>query len=666
MNDTSNLFPEENSKEYFLENLPDILASSQRTWNKISQNSWSESSFTRLYELITDITSKSAYHDLTSLHESAMAIKDYLDPFIQKNATPSSTQVNQIDQLFEKLEASQHQALADFEQSLKPSKKLIYAISSNNEICSSICAKLDKSLYDSETFTDINSGVIQIQKTRPDLVILETDNIEELTRLYSVIIDSYGPNIAVFLISHRDDTSTRLTAMRSGVSRYFSPPHDDEQISLEIENLCKSRKTQPYKILIIEDDPTQAEFASSILTKAGMVTEVVTHPLQVMDALRKFAPDIVLMDIYMPDADGLELTTIIRDDLQYMATPIIFLSGETDQDKQIDALLLGGDDFISKPIRPKHLIATIKNRIHRTRDLIHAIKLQASSEAASINQLSPTDSNKIIESDYLTAPSALTDSDSAANTEVSEADLLCDKIRIALESDSFKSFYQPILCVNGKSDNSYSLLLTLPDGDSIVQWDSMVTATQGKDIQSKINQAAMQSALNSINALDDEDKEGLIFLPQSISDIESGSDAEWIKDALRSRRMTGTSLVLEYNLNKLAPHIKNAKEYFSILKDMGISICLSEFPAKKAAFKLLQYLKVEYIKTTGKLLETESDVINTYVNQAHRLKSKVIVANVSDPRYVNLHWTTIADFLQGDFISPASDSMNFNFSQSAM
>ena len=95
--------------------------------------------------------------------------------------------------------------------------------------------------------------------------------------------------------------------------------------------------------------------------------------------------------------------------------------------------------------------------------------------------------------------------------------------------------------------------------------------------------------------------------------------------------MTGTSLVLEYNLNKLAAHIKKAKDYFSILEEMGISICLSEFPAKKAAFKLLQYLKVDYIKTSGKLLETESDVINTYVNQAHRLKSKVIVANISDP-----------------------------------
>jgi PleD family two-component response regulator/EAL domain-containing protein (putative c-di-GMP-specific phosphodiesterase class I) len=666
MNNISELFPEENNKEYFLENLPGMLASSQRNWNRVSQDAWSESSFNRLYELITDITSKSAFHDLSALHDAARSIQDYLLPFIDKNAIPSSTQITQINEFFEKLEATQQQVIEEYQQSLGPSKKLIYAIGSKNEICSSICEKLDISLYDTKLFSDTDTGISQIKQTRPDLVILETDNIDELTTIHSTLLDSHDQHVAVLLISHHDDTSTRLTAMRSGVSRYFSPPHDAVQISREIENLCKTEKARPYKVLIIEDDPTQAEFASSILTKAGMVTNVVTHPLQVMDAMRAFAPDIILMDIYMPDADGLELTTIIRDDLQYLATPIIFLSGETDQDKKINALLLGGDDFISKPIRPKHLIATIKNRIRRTRDLIHAIKLQVTNQTANITQLSPDDSNKIIESDYLSETSAEAENEPATTTIVSEADLLCDKIRVALQTNSFKNFYQPILCVNGKSDNSYSLLLTLADGDRIVQWDSMVTATQGSDLHSQLNQRAVQSALDSINELKNEGKQGLIFLPQTINDLENESDADWIRDALRSHRTTGTSLILEYNLSELAPHIKKAKQYFSILKEMGISICLSEFPAKKAAFKLLQYLKVDYIKTARKLLETESDVINTYVNQAHRLKCKVIVANISDPRYVNLHWTTLADFLQGDFISPASDDMNFNFSQAAL
>ena len=666
MNDISEFFPEENSKEYFLDHLPDMLASCQTIWNRISQDAWSESSFTRLYELITDITSKSAFYDLTTLHASSRTIQDYLDPFINNSTTPSTSQVHQINEFFEKLETTLQQVIADYQQAIQTSKKLIVAITSKDEICLSICDNLDKKLYDSKVFSDIEQGINEIKLVRPDLVVLETDNVAELAMLHSALIDSHDENVALLLISHHDDTSTRLTAMRSGVSRYFSPPHDAVQISREIQSLCQTEKIRPDKVLIIEDDPTQAEFASSILSKAGMVTEVVTNSLKVMDALRAFAPDVILMDIYMPDADGLELTAIIRDDLQYLATPIIFLSGEIDQDKQINALLLGGDDFISKPIRPKHLIATIKNRIRRTRDLIHAIKLQVSSQSTNISQLSPADSNQIIESDYLSDTSLTENNKAEAVTEVSKTELLGDKIRVALENDGFKNFYQPILCVNGQSDNNYSLLLTLYDGENIVNWESIMNAAKGLDIENRMNHLAVQSALNCIKELEHDGKQGLVFLSQSISDIISGSDASWIKEALRSRHMTGTSLVLEYRLNELAPHIKIAKQYFTNLKNMGIKICLSEFPAKKAAFKLLQYLKVDYIKTAKKLLETDSDVINTYVNQAHRLKSKVIVANISDPRYVNLHWTTLADFLQGDFISPASDDMNFNFSQAAM
>jgi DNA-binding response OmpR family regulator/EAL domain-containing protein (putative c-di-GMP-specific phosphodiesterase class I) len=666
MNNTSDFFPEENKKEYFLENLPDMAAASLRAWSKISQGAWSDLSFSKLYELITDITSKSSFHDLPSLHQQALAIQDYLKLFISKNATPSSTQIAEIDQLFEKLATVQQQTLDDFEQSQQPVKRLIYVISSKDEICSKICNKLDNENYNSVLFSEIDAGIDKIQDTIPNLIILETDNIDELSTIHDALVDSDHNRVPIILISHRDDTSTRLIAMRSGVSRYFAPPHDVEQISNEIDILCEPKKAQHHKVLIIEDDPTQAEFASTILKKASMVTQIVTHPLQVMDALKNFAPDIILMDIYMPDADGLELTTIIRDDLQYLATPIIFLSGETDQDKQIDALMLGGDDFISKPIRPKHLIATIKNRIRRTHDLIHAIKLQVATEPASLIQLSPDESNRIIESDYLSDKSPAPTPDVGSNAPLTEAEILSEKIRVALGSENFKMLYQPILCVHGQSDNNYSVIMTMPDGDNVIRWDDMAKATQGKDIQTRINQQALQFSLNSITELTHQDKQGIIFLPQTIFDIKNNSDANWIRDALRAHRMVGTNLVMEYNLNELAPYIKNTKEYFSILKDMGIKICLSEFPAKKAAFKLLQYLRADYIKTGKKLLETESDVINTYVNQAHRLKTKVIVANLSDPRYVNLHWTTLADYLQGDFISPASDSMNFNFSQAAL
>ena len=194
----------------------------------------------------------------------------------------------------------------------------------------------------------------------------------------------------------------------------------------------------------------------------------------------------------------------------------------------------------------------------------------------------------------------------------------------------------------------------------------MAEIAKKHDLQHNLDQWAVEQALDAIRELLREDKKGTIFLPLSSHDIDYKIEPEWIRSKLRTRQMAGNHLVLEYKLNDLTSDIKASKEYFTQLKDMGIKVCITDFPAKKAAFKLLHYLNVDYIKVSPKLLETENSVINTFIHQAHRLRTKVIVADISDPRYVNLHWTSNADYIQGDFISTASETMSFNFSEAAL
>ena len=71
----------------------------------------------------------------------------------------------------------------------------------------------------------------------------------------------------------------------------------------------------------------------------------------------------------MPNCSGMELTAIIREREAFINTPIVFLSGEHDEEKHFEALNAGGDDFLSKPIRPKHLISAVTNRVRRARTL---------------------------------------------------------------------------------------------------------------------------------------------------------------------------------------------------------------------------------------------------------------------------------------------------------
>lgn len=122
----------------------------------------------------------------------------------------------------------------------------------------------------------------------------------------------------------------------------------------------------PYRVLIVEDDRSQALFAQSVLNGAGIQARVETSSA-VSQAIQDYQPDLILMDLHMPELDGIRLTTLIREQPGRHLLPIVFLTGDPDPEKEFELLESGADDVLTKPIRPRHLIAAVSNRIRRVR-----------------------------------------------------------------------------------------------------------------------------------------------------------------------------------------------------------------------------------------------------------------------------------------------------------
>ena len=123
----------------------------------------------------------------------------------------------------------------------------------------------------------------------------------------------------------------------------------------------------PYRIVIVEDDRSQALFAEAILRGAGMLAEVVSVPERLMATMEQFSPDLVLMDLHMPGTSGTTLTVQIREHPRFEQIPVVFLTGDQDPERQLEVLEHGADDFILKPVRPRHLIAALQSRVRRAR-----------------------------------------------------------------------------------------------------------------------------------------------------------------------------------------------------------------------------------------------------------------------------------------------------------
>jgi diguanylate cyclase (GGDEF)-like protein len=137
----------------------------------------------------------------------------------------------------------------------------------------------------------------------------------------------------------------------------------------EATHVAAAAGEPPYRVLIVEDDRAQALFAEGVLNGAGIEALVASEPNDVLETMARFRPDLVLMDLHMPGLSGTELTALIRAQEAFLHTPIVFLTGDPDPEKQYEVLESGADDFLNKPIRPRHLVAAVQSRVKRARAL---------------------------------------------------------------------------------------------------------------------------------------------------------------------------------------------------------------------------------------------------------------------------------------------------------
>jgi two-component system, OmpR family, alkaline phosphatase synthesis response regulator PhoP len=120
------------------------------------------------------------------------------------------------------------------------------------------------------------------------------------------------------------------------------------------------------KILIVDDEPDILEFLEYNLKKEGFIVVTATDGVMAMKVAHAELPDIILLDIMMPEQDGVETCTQLRADPKFKAVPIAFLTARDEDYTQIAALEIGGDDYITKPIKPKVLMSRIKALLRRS------------------------------------------------------------------------------------------------------------------------------------------------------------------------------------------------------------------------------------------------------------------------------------------------------------
>lgn len=371
----------------FLQQLPDLMANIESAWQPAQTGGWNLETLQQMERLTHKLAGSASSLGYAQLGEAARMVNRFL-----KERLPQPPQAGWMSQDLQVLaahltalraaaaapqrEADEHEKLVTTSlkttQSLQENRsaQLIYLVEDDLLQAGEIAAQVSYFGYGVKIFSRLEDLTVALQTEIPavilmDIVFPEGENagIEAISALGKTF-----PAPVIF-ISVREDLAARLQAARAGGTAYFTKPLNTASLIDTLDRLTIEEDPIPYRVLIVDDLLVQANYNAMHLRKAGMQVEVVTDPMKILLPLVEFHPDLILLDMYMPDCTGMELAKTLRQIDTFVSIPIVYLSAETDREKQLEAVGLGGDDFLTKPIKPAHLVSSIASRVERYRKL---------------------------------------------------------------------------------------------------------------------------------------------------------------------------------------------------------------------------------------------------------------------------------------------------------
>jgi DNA-binding response OmpR family regulator/EAL domain-containing protein (putative c-di-GMP-specific phosphodiesterase class I) len=357
-----------------LEQLPHLLDRLKSNWPILPSGLWNSSCIQTALRMLHELARYSRASGMVNVHELCLAIEKVISDVHEEQEQPDQQELDQLSRYLNQLSDAINASNSSQENidHIIDSYQVIY-LPRNSVDGDLICAAIEKNGWSVKQLSNVESLRTALMKHPVDLLLLDTQYLS-----YMELIQHYFADLSqrlwktpeLVFLSNVCDVETRLEVLRAGSNQCYSEPINVNELMGSIKMILSPESKPHYRVLVVEDDESQAQFACKLLTKERFEVLTITDPMSVMKAVEEFQPDLILMDLYMPGANGIELTQLIRAKPGASFIPIVFLSGEEDIEKKILALHSGADDFLTKPVHAKHLIASVQSRVSRAKAVL--------------------------------------------------------------------------------------------------------------------------------------------------------------------------------------------------------------------------------------------------------------------------------------------------------
>ena len=364
----------EKNRIEFVDDFPNRLNGIERLWDAYIHTQ--EDTLQKLLRHIHSLMGSAMTYNLPDISNLTSTLYKSVSNILINEQSPDVEQNEHITELFTQLKQARLDSQFNFEQPIirhiesslriQENPSLLIAMNTREDT-DDLIDQLQHYGYNIVKLDPNESLSSKVHESNPFVIV--TDALSQLPLTFTENERELKNSTPIIFLSETDNIHARLQSVRMGCSNFLSKPIQTPELIEMLDHINQTRYEKPNRIMIIEDTKTLASLYEFTLKSRGMNTCVITDPMQALEKLEEFNPDLILIDMYMPSCNGQELAAIIRQHEAYVSIPIVYLSSELDTDKQLTAMSHGGDDFLTKPIDPEHLIKSIETRTSRYRTL---------------------------------------------------------------------------------------------------------------------------------------------------------------------------------------------------------------------------------------------------------------------------------------------------------
>lgn len=174
------------------------------------------------------------------------------------------------------------------------------------------------------------------------------------------------PTVSVLVMGDRGDLSDRLAVLRRGGKLFLTAQTSIEQVMAAVVQTLREQALTVH-VMIVDSDRTWLSTLPTLLKPWGFKVTTLADPSQFWTVLQSVVPDVLVLEVNLPEINGFELCQLLRSDPQWQRVPVLFLSDLSDATSQQQAFMVGADDYLCKPVMGVTLANRLLSRLQRLR-----------------------------------------------------------------------------------------------------------------------------------------------------------------------------------------------------------------------------------------------------------------------------------------------------------